>query len=89
MQEKAKQSMAKVVTAMISQEYHDDIELEVRVPIIARGKSADIINNTVFLKAFSKQSSDLIEPSPQIEPKLHHTVKKEGLSRQEFYRQMT
>jgi hypothetical protein len=54
----------------------------VRVPTIARGKSADIINNTVFLKAFSRQSSDPVEQAPQPEPKLQHTVKKEGLSRQ-------
>jgi hypothetical protein len=55
MQERAKQSMAKVVTSMISQDYHDEIELEVRVPTIARGKSADIINNTVFLKSFTSK----------------------------------
>lgn len=47
--------MAKVVSSMVSQEFHDDIDLEIRVPMIARGKSADIINNTVFLRKFANK----------------------------------
>jgi hypothetical protein len=62
MQERAKKSMAKVVTSMISRDYHDDIELEVRVPTIARGKSADIINNTVFLKSFASKHETAESP---------------------------
>lgn len=61
LEEKAKQSMAKAVSSMILQDYHDDIELEVRVPTIARGKSADIINNTVFLKSFVRNKTEVHE----------------------------
>ena len=61
MEEKAKQSMAKAVSSMIQQDYHDDIELEVRVPTIARGKSADIINNAVFLKSFVRNKTEVQE----------------------------
>lgn len=61
LEEKAKQSMAKAVSSMIQQDYHDDIELEVRVPAIARGKSADIINNTVFLKSFVRNKTEVQE----------------------------
>jgi hypothetical protein len=48
--------MAQMVTAIASQDLHDDIDLEVRVPTIARGKSAEIINNTVFLRSFSSKN---------------------------------
>jgi len=49
-QEKAKQSIARIVSSMVSQDYHDDIDLEIKAPNIARGRSAELINNTVFLR---------------------------------------
>jgi hypothetical protein len=49
-EEKAKKSVAKIITSMTGQEFHEDIDLEIRVPTVARGKSADIINNTFFLR---------------------------------------
>jgi len=49
-EEKAKKSVAKIITSMKGQEFHEDIDLEIRVPTVARGKSADIINNTFFLR---------------------------------------
>lgn len=90
-QQRAKQSMAKVVTSMSSQDFHDDIELEVRVPTIARGKSADIINNTVFLKSFaSKRESPAESPAQLVPTKSCGSVgaKREGLTRMEFYKQI-
>jgi len=47
--------MAKVVSSMVSQDFHEDLDVEIRVPTIARGKSADIINNTVFLRKFANK----------------------------------
>jgi hypothetical protein len=40
---------------MVSQDFHEDLDVEIRVPTIARGKSADIINNTVFLRKFASK----------------------------------
>lgn len=90
LEEKAKQSMAKAVSSMIQQDFHDDIELEVRVPAIARGKSADIINNTVFLKSFVRNKTEVQEsPVKQTAaPVFSVKTKKESVSRQEFYRQI-
>jgi hypothetical protein len=56
------------------------------VPTIARGKSADIINNTVFLKSFVRNKSEVPE-SPIKQSQLKYN-KKESVSRQEFYKQI-
>jgi hypothetical protein len=40
---------------MISQDYHDDLDVEVRVPSVSRGKSSDLINNAVFLKQYASK----------------------------------
>lgn len=52
---------------MVSQDFHEEIDLEVKVPLIARGKSADIINNTVFLKRY--MSRDENRPASPVKDK--------------------
>ena len=42
--------MAKVVSSMVSQDFHDDLDVDVKIPTVMRGKSSDIINNTTFLR---------------------------------------
>lgn len=61
-----------------------------RVPAIARGKSADLINNTVFLKSFVRNKTE-VQESPVKKtnaPIFSMKNKKESVSRQEFYRQI-
>lgn len=52
--------MAKVVSSMVSQDFHDDLDVDVRIPTVMRGKSSDIINNTTFLRKITgkKESED-------------------------------
>ena len=59
-QQKAKKSIAKLVSSMANQDLHDDLEVEVRIPTVSRGKSSDLINNAVFLKqqASKRESID-------------------------------
>ena len=60
-EEKAKKSIAKMVSSMVSQDYHDDLEVDIKIPSVVRGKSSDLINNTVFLRQCMKrtESEDL------------------------------
>lgn len=55
---------------MTREEFHEDLDLEIRVPTVARGKSADIINNTFFLrKNMDKNDNSLTEESlPSLKP---------------------
>ena len=42
--------MARIVSSMVSQDFHDDLDLEVKIPSVSRGKSSDLINNATFLR---------------------------------------
>lgn len=81
--------MVKVVTKMVQEDYHDEIDLQIQVPTIFRGKSADLINNTVFIKQFSRNKTEV--PQSPIKQKTIISTKsnkKENLTRSQFYKQI-
>lgn len=86
--------MAKLISSMASQDYHEDIDLEIKVPTVSRGKSADIINNTFFLRKNMQKPE--IEGELQVDPPELQTTKslasstrrKEGISRQQLFKEI-
>ena len=94
-QEKVKKSMAKIVSSMVSQDFHDDLDVEVRIPSVARGKSSELINNATFLRQYiGKESDDAEKPFSAVPLKQTKSVtvgetmnqRKEVLSRKDFFR---
>ena len=59
--EKAKRSISQLMSKIQNEvEENEEIDIEIKAPTIAKGKSADLINNTMFIvKSLSqKQASN-------------------------------